>query len=315
MSIENKQKIRRLLFLGKLESVADTVSKHLEENDFNDENLISFLNAYNDYKIKSSLGNFTLEQEISLAVEITESILAKININENSEFEAKNISESELKHFQSLIANNRISDFLEIVFDKINDYPILIQNRIITLGLELNLVRSMSMRGLIDFDEERKYLNGLLNSVLRLIQLLREIEDLQRYHLNALVFVVISFKEEMDEVYNKIKSIASRFGYNAIRVKDVSGDYRITDKIMSLIDRSHFVIADLSYERPNVYFEVGYARGIGKKVISICNKDSEIHFDVKDWTCLYYNNLNDLGQNLDQMLNKFKGGEMEFDSF
>ncbi len=34
---------------------------------------------------------------------------------------------------------------------------------------------------------------------------------------------------------------------------------------MKMIGDANFVIVDLSLERPNVYYELGYARGLGKK--------------------------------------------------
>lgn len=70
--------------------------------------------------------------------------------------------------------------------------------------------------------------------------------------------------------------------------KDVEGDYRITDKIIEMIQSARLVVVDLTHERPNVYFELGYARGLGKRVVTIARKESNIHFDVKDWKYLEY---------------------------
>jgi hypothetical protein len=39
---------------------------------------------------------------------------------------------------------------------------------------------------------------------------------------------------------------------------------------------------------PNVYFELGYARGLGKTVITILRAGTRAHFDVRDWTYLEY---------------------------
>ena len=55
-----------------------------------------------------------------------------------------------------------------------------------------------------------------------------------------------------------------------------------------MILSSRLVVADLTHERPNVYFELGYARGVGKTVITIARRDAVIHFDVKDWTYIPY---------------------------
>ena len=103
-----------------------------------------------------------------------------------------------------------------------------------------------------------------------------------------LVFVVMAFIEEMEPIFEGINTAAKKFGLEAKRVSDVSGDYKITDKIIEMIQTSKIIIADLTFERPNVYFELGYARGIGKKVYTIAKTGTNIHFDVKDWKCIFY---------------------------
>jgi TIR domain len=103
-----------------------------------------------------------------------------------------------------------------------------------------------------------------------------------------LVFVVMHFSDEMEPIFEGIAAAAASVGLEAKRVKDVSGDYRITDKIMEMILSSRFVVVDLTHERPNVYFELGYARASGKTVITIARRETQIHFDVKEWTYIPY---------------------------
>jgi hypothetical protein len=105
---------------------------------------------------------------------------------------------------------------------------------------------------------------------------------------NDLVFVIMPYTDDMEPIYDGIDAAASSVGLKAQRVKDVQGDYRITDKIMEMILSSRLVVADITHERPNVYFELGFARGIGKTVITIARRDAKIHFDVKDWTYITY---------------------------
>ena len=97
---------------------------------------------------------------------------------------------------------------------------------------------------------------------------------------SKLVFVIISFSPDMEPIFQGIRDAANEVGLEAKRVKDVQGDYRITNKIMDMIAESRMVVADLTHERPNVYFELGYARGIGKTVITCAREETNIHFDV-----------------------------------
>ncbi len=101
-----------------------------------------------------------------------------------------------------------------------------------------------------------------------------------------LVFVIASFQPDMEPAFEAIKAAASAVGLIAQRVKDVTGDYKISDKMLMMIRQARLIVADLTHERPNVYFELGYARGLGKTVITIMREGSTVHFDVQDWTYL-----------------------------
>ena len=103
-----------------------------------------------------------------------------------------------------------------------------------------------------------------------------------------LVFVIIAFRDDMEPIFEGIKVAGQSVGLDVKRVKDVPGDYRITDQVLQMIHSAKFIVADLTHERPNVYFELGYARGLGKTVITIAREGTNVHFDVKDWTYLTY---------------------------
>jgi hypothetical protein len=102
------------------------------------------------------------------------------------------------------------------------------------------------------------------------------------------VFVIASFAPDMEPAFEAVEAAAKTVGLRAYRVKDVHGDYRITDQIIRGIQRARFVVVDLTHERPNVYFELGYARGLGKTVVTIMRAGTPVHFDVRDWTYLEY---------------------------
>ncbi|MCI0550334.1 MAG: TIR domain-containing protein [Anaerolineae bacterium] len=103
-----------------------------------------------------------------------------------------------------------------------------------------------------------------------------------------LVFVIIAFRDDMEPIFEGIKTAGSSVGLRVERVKDVPGDYRITDQVVKMINTAKFIVADLTHERPNVYFELGYARGLDKTVITVARDGTNIHFDVKDWTYISY---------------------------
>ena len=106
------------------------------------------------------------------------------------------------------------------------------------------------------------------------------------------VFVAMWFNPEMDPAYAQgIKlAIEDDCGYTAIKIdtKEFLGD--IVDEIIAEIRESRFVVADFTGQRHGVYYEAGYARGMGLPVISTCRNDEieKLHFDTSqqnhiDW--------------------------------
>ncbi|MFD8543455.1 TIR domain-containing protein [Streptomyces sp. NPDC059649] len=102
------------------------------------------------------------------------------------------------------------------------------------------------------------------------------------------VFVVISFDPAMEPTFSAIESAARRVGMTAERVKDLKRDFRVTETILEKIESARLVVADLTLERPNVYFELGYARGKGKTVVTLIKEGSKAHVDVRGWNYLEY---------------------------
>lgn len=91
------------------------------------------------------------------------------------------------------------------------------------------------------------------------------------------------------------------FGYRV--EKDVAVD-QITDAIVAGIRRAPFVIADLTAERPNVYFEAGMALGLGKPVVFCRRKGETAHFDVQAYKLIEWepDKLGDFTARLDAHL-------------
>ncbi|MFD4591478.1 MULTISPECIES: TIR domain-containing protein [Streptomyces] len=102
------------------------------------------------------------------------------------------------------------------------------------------------------------------------------------------VFVMISFDPSMEPTFAAIESAARRVGMTAERSKDLKRDFRVTETILEKIESARLVVVDLTLERPNVYFELGYARGKGKTVVTLLKEGSKAHVDVRGWNYLEY---------------------------
>ena len=77
-------------------------------------------------------------------------------------------------------------------------------------------------------------------------------------------------------------------GYDLVDMRDVARAGIIDDIMRVQIRDSAFVIADLTHDNHGAYWEAGYAEGLGKPVIYICEKtkfeDASTHFDTNHCT-------------------------------
>lgn len=120
---------------------------------------------------------------------------------------------------------------------------------------------------------------------------------------NAFVIMAIKNKPEEDDILNAIKRACTEKDINATRVDDTNHSGKITPLIVNGIKNSKYIICDISEERPNVYYELGYAHGLNKEVILLAKEGTKLHFDIKDYNVIFYSSLSSLEKELKLRLN------------
>ena len=106
----------------------------------------------------------------------------------------------------------------------------------------------------------------------------------------AQAFVAMWFGPSMDEAYRLgIEPAINEAGYKALRIDQKPHNNKIDDEIIAEIRRSKFLVADFTQgpdgARGGVYYEAGFAHGLGLKVIFTCRKDAidKVHFDTNHY--------------------------------
>lgn len=106
------------------------------------------------------------------------------------------------------------------------------------------------------------------------------------------VFVVMQFSNEYNALYqNVIKPVCEDYGYDVVRADNLYTTGMIIHDIIDSIHESSVVIADITPNNPNVFYEVGFAHGIGKPTILLSDKTRDrLPFDVAGIRTLFYDN-------------------------
>jgi hypothetical protein len=131
-------------------------------------------------------------------------------------------------------------------------------------------------------------------------------EDLGSSDLSsAQGFVAMWFDDSMNDAwtdgfYEGIRAA----GFRPLRLDNEDYVGGITDEIMAQIRRSRFVVTDYTAQRNSVYFEAGFALGLGLTVIPTCRSDeiAALTFDVKHLNTLPWNTPAELADGLNRRI-------------
>ena len=114
------------------------------------------------------------------------------------------------------------------------------------------------------------------------------------------VVVIMSYakRAELDDVFAAFEQVAQQLGYTCDRVTEENAGQRIVPEILERISRAAFTIVDLTDLRPNVFYELGYADGLRKRVVVTAKEGTELPFDVKDIPTIFWDGKEQLKADL-----------------
>ena len=146
------------------------------------------------------------------------------------------------------------------------------------------------------------------------------VADLERRGVppvSAQVFVAMWFGNEKDQLDGKSSSAWSldaftngfkvgieNSGYTASRIDFSEFNDDVVDEILKEIRRSRFLVADLTGQRNGVYFEAGFAKGLGLPVVFTCHRthSDATHFDTRNYNRIEWSSTEELAHKLENRI-------------
>lgn len=117
------------------------------------------------------------------------------------------------------------------------------------------------------------------------------IEDINRQYLESKQgFIAMAFREDTATIRAAFHKAISAAGYAPLAIDEKEHNNQIVPEIFYEINRSRFLVMDVTFPNFGAYYEAGYALGKGKQVIICCRKaefddveqkHTRPHFDIQ----------------------------------
>ncbi len=133
------------------------------------------------------------------------------------------------------------------------------------------------------------------------------------------VFVLMPFEEGFDGIYDfLIHDPFSNAGYDVMRADDILNQRNILEDIIQSIISSDLIIADLSTNNPNVYYELGLAHAFQKNVMLLAQDIAEVPFDLRSYRVItystYFTKMDNARQEIQSYIANLRTGSVRFGS-
>lgn len=191
----------------------------------------------------------------------------------------------------------KIEEFIEYGPQVATDYPLVFAR---SPEEFLYLFRMLSEQGLLDEPLGRDPARRTSFRITpegwkRLRELAKTGRDTNR------AFVAMSFAPELLPAWEKgIKLALEDLGFMPTRIDQTHGEDKIDDRIIAEIRKSGLLVADFTGHRAGVYFEAGFAMGLGIPVVWTCKREDEqqAHFDTRQQQHLLWETPEELREKL-----------------
>ncbi len=110
---------------------------------------------------------------------------------------------------------------------------------------------------------------------------------------SSIGFVAMWFSEEVRILFDSVIDPSIRdAGYEPLRIDGTEHNNKIDDEIVASIRAARFVVADYTAgdtgPRGGVYYEAGFAHGLGLPVVFMAREGTDLHFDIRQYNTIFW---------------------------
>jgi len=128
-----------------------------------------------------------------------------------------------------------------------------------------------------------------------------EVDWLEEETSSGFIMMAMGKDPDLGSALRMIKNECQRHGIKAIRIDDIQDSDLITKEVIEQINEADYLFVDLTHERPNVYYELGYGHGIRKDpkdIVLLARKGTTLHFDIRNMRTIIWKDPEDLRRQL-----------------
>lgn len=117
-----------------------------------------------------------------------------------------------------------------------------------------------------------------------------------------LVFVLMPLHDNFDYLFHAVKETCNEAGLRCERGTETKLSGEILPYIVKKIVRSKIVVAILDGRNPNVFYELGIAQALNKRVVLMAGDLDEVPFDLSSQRILFYRSTEEIRSKLPGVL-------------
>ena len=140
-----------------------------------------------------------------------------------------------------------------------------------------------------------------------------EYEAIDKDPRREYIFVMMPFGIQHVDTYDAIRRSILKVNSDlrVERVDEKPGSAQILNEIYKSIRSASLIIADMTDEKPNVYYELGYTHALEKPTVCLAREGTIIHFDLSGFKVIFFKTLRELEESLFMRLAGFSDCHVE----